>query len=250
MTAKRIRYETSAEYFSKIPGCPIAYRATPVIFSAYKNAQTLEKVCSPKQGLITGNVNQFVRKWHECSIINTYLFTNQSKANSNYRWFPYCNGGEYRKWYGNNDDVVNWYNDGSEVKNFTDDNGKQRSRPQNQQFYFCEGGTWTAISSGSFSIRYFPKGYLFSNAGMAIFVSHEKLLYIIGFLNSPLSQLFLHTLNESLNYNQGDIARLPIVDAGEMQSSVNSKVEKLISTSKEEWDSFETSWDFKKHPLI
>ena len=165
------------------------------------------------------------------------------------KWFPYCNGGPYRKWYGNNDDVVNWLNDGVEVKGFVDDKGKQRSRPQNQQYYYREGGTWSAISSSSFSVRYFPEGFLFSNAGMAIYAEHNQLLYLIGFLNSKLSQTYLGLFNEGLNYNQGDIAKLPIVKS-EIEDKVCKKVMETVEISKAEWDSFETSWDFQKHPLI
>ena len=112
----------------------------------------------------------------------------------------------YRKLYGNNEDVVNWQYNGREVVGFVDEKGKQRSRPQIQQFYYVEGGTWTAISSDSFSVRYFPNGYLFSNVGMAIYAEHSKLTYLIGFLNSKLFQLYLRFFNVRLNYNQGDIA--------------------------------------------
>ena len=169
-------------------------------------------------------------------------------VNSVGKWFPYCNGGEFRKWYGNNDDVVNWQDDGFEIKNFVDDKGKPRSRPQNQQYYFHEGGTWTAISSSLFSVRYFPEGYLFSNAGMAIYAEPRKLKYIIGFLNSKLCQLYLSLLNESLNYNQGDIAKLPIIF--ENVDLVVAKVVTSIDIVKKDWDSFETSWDFQHHPLL
>ena len=195
------------------------------------------------------DVNRFVRKWYECSLTNLNLSAKISDPQRIGKWFPYCNGGAYRKWYGNNDDVVNWLNDGVEVKGFVDDKGKQRSRPQNQQYYYREGGTWSAISSSSFSVRYFPEGFLFSNAGMAIYAEHNQLLYLIGFLNSKLSQTYLGLFNEGLNYNQGDIAKLPIVKS-EIEDKVCKKVMETVEISKAEWDSFETSWDFQKHPLI
>ena len=135
-----------------------------------------------------------------------------------------------------------------EIKNFVDDKGKPRSRPQNQQYYFHEGGTWTAISSSLFSVRYFPEGHLFSNAGMAIYAEPRKLKYIIGFLNSKLCQLYLSLLNESLNYNQGDIAKLPIII--EKVDLVVAKVVTSIDIVKKDWDSFEISWDFQHHPLL
>lgn len=207
-------YEAGQNDFRRIPGSPLAYWATEAITEVFQNSKLLTEIANPRQGLITGDVNRFVRKW-----------------------------------YGNNDDVVNWLNDGVEVKGFVDDKGKQRSRPQNQQYYYREGGTWSAISSSSFSVRYFPEGFLFSNAGMAIYAEHNQLLYLIGFLNSKLSQTYLGLFNEGLNYNQGDIAKLPIVKS-EIEDKVCKKVMETVEISKAEWDSFETSWDFQKHPLI
>ena len=242
------RYSTNQFNFSKIPGSPVSYWVSVNVLSTFECSLPLSELANPKQGLITGDVNRFVRKWYEC--VRADLSTSSSPQNVNRvgKWFPYCNGGEFRKWYGNNDDVVNWQDDGFEIKNFVDDKGKPRSRPQNQQYYFHEGGTWTAISSSLFSVRYFPEGYLFSNAGMAIYAEPRKLKYIIGFLNSKLCQLYLSLLNESLNYNQGDIAKLPIIF--ENVDLVVAKVVTSIDIVKKDWDSFETSWDFQHHPLL
>ena len=242
-------YEQSADNFSKIPGRPVAYWATESIMEVFRNSKLLTEIANPRQGLITGNVDRFVRKWYECSLVNLNLSAKISDLQRIGKWFPYCNGGAYRKWYGNNDDVVNWLNDGVEVKGFVDDNGKQRSRPQNQQYYYREGGTWSAISSSSFSVRYFPEGFLFSNAGMAIYAEHNQLLHLIGFLNSKLSHAYLGLFNEGLNYNQGDIAKLPIAKSV-TEESVCKKVMEAVDISKADWDAFETSWDFKHHPLL
>ena len=242
-------YEAGQNDFRRIPGSPLAYWATEAITEVFQNSKLLTEIANPRQGLITGDVNRFVRKWYECSLTNLNLSAKISDPQRIGKWFPYCNGGAYRKWYGNNDDVVNWLNDGAEVKGFVDDKGKQRSRPQNQQYYYREGGTWSAISSSSFSVRYFSEGFLFSNAGMAIYAEHNQLLYLIGFLNSKLSQAYLGLFNEGLNYNQGDIAKLPIVKS-EIEDKVCKKVMETVEISKAEWDSFETSWDFKKHPLV
>ena len=242
-------YEAGQNDFRRIPGSPLAYWATEAITEVFQNSKLLTEIANPRQGLITGDVNRFVRKWYECSLTNLNLSAKISDPQRIGKWFPYCNSGAYRKWYGNNDDVVNWLNDGVEVKGFVDDKGKQRSRPQNQQYYYREGGTWSAISSSSFSVRYFPEGFLFSNAGMAIYAEHNQLLYLIGFLNSKLSQTYLGLFNEGLNYNQGDIAKLPIVKS-EIEDKVCKKVMETVEISKAEWDSFETSWDFQKHPLI
>ena len=240
--AKENRYVACSDNFAKIPGAPVAYWVSENDLLSFDRSSLLSDISNPKQGLITGNVNKFVRKWFE---INNCKFTVKSGC----KWYPYCNGGNYRKWYGNNEDVVDWFDDGREVKNFFDENGKLRSRPQNQQFYFQEGGTWTAISSSTFSVRYFPKGYIFSNAGMAIFTEINLLLTIIGFLNSKISRKYLSIYNEGLNYNQGDIAKLPIVNDLSDEILLNV-VNQNISISKSDWDSFETSWDFTIHPLL
>lgn len=239
-------YEQCSDNFAKIPGAPVAYWVSEKFLLCFNKSHLLRNISNPKQGLITGNVNKFVRKWFEISCCN---FSIKNDCYFDSKWYPYCNGGNFRKWYGNNEDVVNWYDNGIEVKTFFDENGKLRSRPQNQQFYFKEGGTWTAISSASFSVRYFPKGYIFSNAGMAIFTKKSLLLILIGFLNSKLSQAYLSIYNEGLNYNQGDIAKLPIIDNLDDEMILN-KVNQCISLSKSDWDAFETSWDFTKHPLV
>ena len=139
-------FERDIEMFKAIPGHPFAFWGTPNETAVFSKCKLLSDIANPRQGLITGNVNLFVRKWHECSAANLNLCSKPSDVNRKGKWFPYCNGGAYRKWYGNNDDVVNWYNDGEEVKGFVDEKGKQRSRPQNQQHYYHEGGTWSAIS--------------------------------------------------------------------------------------------------------
>ncbi|MEA4898704.1 MAG: BREX-1 system adenine-specific DNA-methyltransferase PglX [Christensenellaceae bacterium] len=240
--AAKDRHTAKKENFEKIPGYPVAYWVSKSGINAFQ-AKPLNTLASPKQGLITGNVARFVRIWYEVD------FSKVSVTNDTTRkWFPYSNGGEYRKWYGNNFDIVNWENDGFEVQNFVDENGKQRSRPQNRQFYFAEMGTWTAISSGDFSVRYYPEGGLFSNAGMAIFSNPELLKYLIALLNTKVVKYFLSVISETLNYNQGDIAKLPVRLSAD--KDIINLAERNIGLSRDDWDAFETSWGFKKHPLI
>ena len=243
-------YEAQQANFSKIPGRPIAYWVNEKMLYAFENGHILGTLSNPRQGLISGDVNRFVRKWFECSILNTCFTANADDADQRVgKWFPYSNGGVFLRWYGNNEDVVNWGNNGFEIKNFFDDRGKLRSRPQSQQFYFCEGGTWSAITSSTFSVRFFPEGFLFSNAGMAIFAEHQILIYLIAYLNSVLSALYLKIFNEGLNFNQGDIAKLPVI-IDSRKSAVTQIADQNICISKSDWDSYEASWDFKKHPLI
>lgn len=243
------RYTAEQINFSKIPGSPVAYWANNAVLSVFTRGQILGDIANPCQGLISGDVNRFVRKWFEC-LLHKLCFTGKNgDVERNGKWFPYSNGGTFLRWYGNNEDVVNWENDGFEIRNFFDENGKLRSRPQGQRFYFQEGGTWSAISSGAFSVRYYPDGYLFSNAGMAVFSEHETLLYLIAFLNSKLCSLYLKVFNEGLNFNQGDIVKLPIIFSKD-NANIISITNRNIEISKEVWDSYETSWDFKRHPLV
>ena len=244
------RHVVNQKRFEEIEGIPFAYSATKRMTDAFLVSKPLSEVANPKQGLITGDVNRFVRKWFEPAAPKINYFGEAQDFGRHGKWFPYSNGGPFRKWYGNNEDLVNWENDGFDVINFVDGNGKQRSRPQNRQFYFCEGGTWSAIAAGAFAVRYFPKGFLFSNAGMAIYANEESLHYIIGFLNSKLAKRYLGIFNEGLNCNQGDVAKLPIIFSKPNEGKVRTIEQNCINLSKSEWDDFETSWDFKKHPLV
>lgn len=243
------RHTAEQTNFSKIPGSPIAYWVNNAVLSVFTRGQSLGNIANPCQGLISGDVNRFVRKWFECSLHKLCFNGKNGDVERNGKWFPYSNGGAFLRWYGNNEDVVNWENDGFEIRNFFDENGKLRSRPQGQRFYFQEGGTWSAISSGAFSVRYYPDGYLFSNAGMAVFSEHETLLYLIAFLNSKLCSLYLKVFNEGLNFNQGDIVKLPIIFSKDNIAAI-SITNHNIEISKDAWDSYETSWDFKRHPLV
>ena len=246
----RYCYRKNSRSFVDIPGTPLSFWASDDEVAAFKKSELLSDISSPRQGLITGDVRRFVRLWFECSSDNLNLNSEKSCIARKGKWFPYNNGGAFRKWYGNNEDVVNWQDDGFEVKNFKDSKGKQRSRPQNEKHYFEQGATWTAISSGAFSVRYFPEGYLFSNAGMAIYANESKLKYIIGFLNSKLCGQFLSIFNEGLNYNQGDIAKLPIIYDKNHKDEIVSIVNECIEIAKFDWDLYEISWDFKTNPIV
>ena len=166
------------------------------------------------------------------------------------KWFPYNKGGEFRKWYGNNDYVVNWENDGVEIRHFTDERGKLRSRPQNTDTYFSESITWSKISSGTIAFRYKPHGHIYDVAGTSIFADHEKLLYLLAFCNSNVAMEIAKILSPTINYEVGHISSFPIIFSKEENKRIIDIVATLTSLSQQDWDSFETSWDFKKHPLI
>lgn len=256
--AKKIEYlkganlfVSSAINFDKIPGSPIAYWVSSKLFSAFQDGRPLSAVCKPTQGLATADNGRFLRLWYEvcCSNVTFDCKSCEDSIRAGTRWFPYNKGGEFRKWYGDNDYVVNWENNGYEIKNFKDEKGKLRSRPQNTQFYFNESASWSKISSGPISFRYKPSGFIFDVAGTSIFSENNKqLIYILGLCNSNVIMNVLKAMSPTLNYEVGQIATLPFMMANEHE--VNIFTNDSVRLSKEDWDSFETSWDFMMHPLV
>ncbi|HGH7180312.1 TPA: BREX-1 system adenine-specific DNA-methyltransferase PglX [Bacillus luti] len=239
--------------FSNIPGNPISYLANENIFNIYSTTQVLSEVADAKQGLITGDVNRFARLWYEVNNKNIgfNLVNRHESILSNKKWFPYIKGGEFRRWFGNNDYIVNWENDGEEIRGFKNDLGKLRSRPQNLDWYFQENLSWTKVTSGDFSVRYVPTGSIFSDAGMSVFIDNSEINYFCGLLNSKIVTHILKLLSETLNYEQGNIARIPIkLINNTAKEVVNELVNECIAISKKDWDSFERSWGFKKHPIL
>lgn len=242
--------------FSKIPGTPLAYWVSKNIIRAFKEGVPLIDLAKARQGMASSDNKRFVRSWHEVSITNLAFGckNNEEAINSNRKWFPYNNGGEYRKWYGCNFDVVNWEKDGYEVKEYAASLYKSYTRTiKSISCYFNKGATWNAITgSGQLSVRYFGYGYIFSNAGMAAFEENSKfsIEMLIGYLNSKVTYTFLQCLSPTLNFNQGDIARIPIIFNDSKKSCIIKLVTENISLSKVDWDSYETSWDFSKHPFL
>lgn len=243
-------YEQNTDNFSKIPGSPVAYWASKTLLSDFKNEKVSE-LSAPKVGLQTGENDKFVRIWYELDIhkVKFDAVSIDDALQSRAKWFPYNKGGYFRKWYGNNDFVVNWENDGYEIKHFVDKNGKLRSRPQNTQTYFKESITWSKISSGSLAFRYKPQGHIYDVAGTSIFGNHEILLYLEAYLNSCVASKIAEFLSPTLNFEVGQLSNFPVIFSN-CEKNVNNLVEELTDNSKTDWDSFETSWDFKRHPLV
>lgn len=248
---KENRYYTTQDNFKKIPGSPIAYWISSKLITAFQVGRPLSPVASPCVGLQTGDNGRFLRLWFEVCYLNTSFdcdSCDSSTARAT-RWFPYNKGGEFRKWYGHNDYVVNWENDGFEIRNFKDEKGKLRSRPQNTQYYFKESASWSKISSGPISFRYKPIGFVFDVAGTSIFSDDkERLVYILGLCNSKVIMTILKAMSPTLNYEVGQIATLPVII--DKQETVVSITNDNISLSKQDWNSYETSWDFAVNPLI
>ena len=245
------RYSFNQEKFKNISGSPVAYWASNKVINIFKTNKKLKSYAEPRQGLATADNNRFLRLWYEVGTYTIGLGFNSRKLakESNFKWFPYNKGGDYRKWYGNSEYLVNWYDDGVEIRNFKDDKGKIKSRPQNMQYYFKEGITWSKVTAGGFSTRYVPKGHLFDVAGCTVFPNNtDEIYYYLGLLNSNVSKNILSILSPTVNYEVGHIASIPIVIRND--DMLRDYVNHCINISKKDWDSFETSWDFKKHPMI
>lgn len=245
-------HEADETSFSKIPGAPIAYWASKKLYICFDIGKALSTIAVPKVGLQTGENDRFVRFWHEVSIDNIFLHARSRNEAllSGIKWFPYNKGGDFRKWYGNNDYIVNWKNDGDEIRHFTDDKGKLRSRPQNVDTYFLESITWSKISSGTIAFRYKPFGHIYDVAGTSVFADHRLLMYLHGFCNSCVAMRIAGVLSPTINYEVGHIASFPIIFDKSQENRINGFVEQLITLSKSDWDSFETSWDFQHQPLV
>lgn len=246
-------YTAKQENFSKIPGAPVAYWVSENFVRAFENGECLGKICEARKGLATSDNNRFLKLWFEVAINNICFScqSNEESCNIKQKWFPHNKGGEFHRWYGNNEYVINWYHDGFEIRNYRDDNGKLLSRPQNTNYNFKNALTWSKITSGTFSSRYCDGGFLFDDAAAICYSDDKsKLKYVLGFLNSSIAQYMLDILNPTLNKQISDMSNLVILLDEEKIDRINNFVEQNIFISKSDWDSFETSWDFKKHPLV
>lgn len=244
--------QVSTDCFSKIPGSPIAYWLGRQMLAAFNNP-AINTIGAAKQGLATGNNDLFLRLWYECSIadIGFNCASREQAMKSHCRWFPCNKGGAFRKWYGNNDYVVDWENDGYRIRNFRDENGKLRSRPQNMDYYFREGITWSTLSIGQLSMRLSPEGHLFETKGsVCFFSSTSHLYYVLGIVNSKVVYELLQVLCPTVDFHEGPIGKIPVIIDTEMESAVIQLVKDNVQLAKADWNVAETAWDFQRHPLV
>lgn len=237
--------------FREVPGYPFLYWISDNIRLAFKNNYSLGEKFAPKQGLATGDNDRFVRFWYEVSNKNIGLNCKSwdEALETNKKWFPYNKGGDYRKWYGNNEYVVNWENNGCEIKHFKDTMGKLKSRPQNLEYYFIKGITWSLFGFENFGVRYKNYGFIFDVSGSSMFPDEKYLKYVIGYLCSNVAFKFLSLLAPTVNFQIGNIASLPFKVVDDTKN-IDKLVDENINICKMEWDSKETSWDFLKSPLV
>lgn len=249
------KFKANQKDFKKIPGNPLAYWASDKVREIFEKSKFIDYIAETRLGMATANNNSFVREWFEVDINKCgFSIGNREKASEIMKkWFPYNKGGNFRKWYGNNEYLVNWYKDGYEIRNFKDANGRVKSHNYNLDYIFKESITWSDISSTNFGIRFSPEGFIFDATGSSLFIKDKQFIYyILAFLASKLSVEFLKILNPTFHFQTGNIDCLPIIFSKnpETKSLIDTLVEQNISISRTEWDSRETSWDFKVNPLI
>lgn len=232
-------YRRDASTFHQIPGSPIAYWASDACIEAFYGCSPLSQVAQPRQGLATGDNGRFLRSWWE---IDGVAFSIYGQVSA--KWYPCNKGGGFRKWYGNNEIVINWENDGKAVREYPG------SVIRNPSYYLRAGITWGTISSSILSMRFSPVGYLFeSKGGMCFSDSEDGLVDVLALTNSSVAMAFLAVLCPTLDYHEGPLGRIPIADLRD-GAVIRAYALDNIAISKEDWDSLETSWDFKRSPLL
>ncbi len=239
-------FEQTSDNFSKIPGAPVAYWASENLIDIFSQEKSVDDIAQVKIGMGTGKNDVFVRNWWEIvfSKLDTTLDSIEQLPDSSGKWFPYNKGGDYRLWYGNLQEVL-WFDSEGQAKMKTMSGHRENG---GHDYYFKKGITWTFISSSKFGVRMRPTGSLFDVAGSTLFTSDEYFDYLLAFLSSNVCNYILGMLNPTLNYQAGNIKSLPIRLGS--QDSVSSLSRSNILISKSDWDAFETSWDFTRHPLV
>lgn len=240
------RYTAQQSNFSKIPGSPVAYWVSNKIIAIFSNYPVIDSIAKPRQGLATGDNNKMLRLWFEIdwnrlSVNSPNLETFQSIKNN--RYIPYNKGGNYRKWYGNIDNVIKF--DSESYAYLLTVGNHLPSR----ELYFKESITWSKVTSGELSMRYVPQGSAFDVAGCSIFAG-KNLKYILALCNSSIMKVLIRVLSQTINYEVGTIKAMPVIIANDSAELINKKSNCCIEISKKDWDSYETSWDFQRHPLV
>ncbi|WP_438012338.1 BREX-1 system adenine-specific DNA-methyltransferase PglX [Psychrobacter raelei] len=238
--------------FRSIPGQPIAYWASNSLTNLFSHP-SISEISETRLGMATANNNLFLRQWFEINKSTASLdSTSREQAKeSEAKWFPYQKGGVFRKWYGNLDYLVNWKNDGERIRNYSnEETGKIRSHNYNLDYIFKEGVTWNALTSYKTSAR-ISRNSLFDNAGSSLFPKNQELENpIMAYLNSNIIIKLMYILSPTLNYQPGDIGKLPAYFLTHTIANINAQVSRLLDIAKKDWDSYETSWDFTTLPFL
>ena len=244
------RFDTIAQdEFKKIPGSPVAYWVSERLRAVFERGTPLGKLVDAKQGLATADNDQFLRRWYEVDQEKCgYGFTSRvAAAESRKKWFPYNKGGEFRRWFGNNEYLVNWEDDGKDIFAF-----RPRSAIRNPDYYFQPSVTWSFVSSSYFGVRYSEAGAVFDVGGSSAFPTEKDHLWITGFLCSKQVFEFMKVMNPTLNFQVGNVAALPLIKRSVQgrQREIENAVSALIGSARTDWNAYERSWDFQSLPIL
>lgn len=240
-------HRADASTFHDIPGSPIAYWASEAIHNAFVHGTPLGNKSQPKQGMVTRDNDRFMRSWWEVQKCQTehHLLTHEdAKNNTSYKWVPCTSGGAYRKWYGNNQHIMNWALDGKELIEFSGPHIK------NREFYFRPAISWSAISSSRLSLRFVPAGFVPEHAGNCLYGNEADLKLLQALCNSSLCLEIMSILSPTLNFNVGDMVKIPLMGPTASSEEISRLVDSCRLNSQADWDAQETSWDFKRNPLV
>ncbi len=246
------QFEAQQIDFLKIPGIAIAYWCSDKFIKLFSEEYTFTKIASAKAGLSTTDNNKYLRLWYEVDFTDIgFDYRNlEETTDCQYKYIPHPKGGTYRKWYGNLDYVVDWYNNGQHIRKAAE--GASGGRIVGSEYYFLEGLTWSDITSnGMMSVRYMPKGMIFNSSAPSCFCKDNRYLYyVLAFLNTNIAKEYLRFLAPSYHFNAGAVEKLPVIVSDEYFERILELAKDNIEMAKTDWDSFEQSWDFGKHPFV
>ena len=248
-------YVFPMEYYSYLPDNLIGYWISTNLIDIFNREKALADIAKPRQGLSTSDNARFLRMWFEPNIHNIGFgfHDRETAARSKLKWFPYNKGGEYRKWYGNNNYVINWQFDGKELREWADylnTHGTSMGRLVSQEFYFKKGLTWSGVGATRFGVRCYDEGMLFDVGANGLFVDEKLYYYLAGFLNTVLANEMIKVLNPTINTGSGTVGKLPIIIDEVHLDEINELVSGNVTLVKADWDEHENSWNFKGSPLI
>lgn len=243
------QYRVGQISFSKIPGVPVAYWISPEVLKLF-DERTVGSIADAKSGMTTTDNTRFLRLWEEvnCQKIGFGYGNIADTQDMKYKWFPFCKGGDFRRWAGNESFVVNWFNNGEEIRVAAE--GATGGRLVNIDCALRECLVWTKISSANISLRMKKQGIFFSDAAPGVFANRETLYYLLALLNTKYANEIIKLINPTLNFVPGAVSSVPVKKDEKNKGKIIEIAEGNVQLSEQDWDSFETSWDFKKHSLL
>ena len=237
------RFDKNIHQFRNLPDCIYAYWLSSQMIDSFNTYLPVSNYADGKIGLQTGDNAVFLRLWQEVYISKIAM----NGISEEKYWVPYNKAGGFRRWYGNNDYVLNWRYEGAAVINCRDEHGRLKSRPQNRDYYFRKGITWSDVCTSLFSMRRMPEFFIFDSCAPSIFGDEKTEIYLLGLYNSKVAQKYLEFLAPTIHYTCGSVLKMPC----NMSTDINcALIKEAVELAKEDWDSFENSWDFKGHPLV